>query len=103
MKKLIITAGVLISLLFVAPAYSTDIQVTVTIPLQYVANLTAMVQDKYMYHGSSDCTGLTVKECFEKMCIKEAIRKEYRQWKHAQDMEAATGTVSEQNIEVEVE
>ena len=37
------------------------------------------------------------------MCIKEAIRKEYRQWKHAQDMEAATDTVNEQNIEVEVE
>ena len=103
MKKLMTILAILGVLLTAGLATAADITVTVIIPEANIPNLTAMVQAKYMYQGSSDCTGLTVKQCFKKMCIKEAIRKEYRQWKYAQDMKSATDSVVSQNIEVEVE
>ncbi len=103
MKKLMTILAILGFLFTVGQAIAADVVVITTIRDVHVANLTAMVQDKYMYQGSSDCTGLTVKQCFEKMCIKEAIWKEYRQWKYAQDMKSATDSVVSQNIEVEVE
>ncbi len=84
-------------------AIAADVKVTIIVRDAYVAQLRAMIQDKYMHPGNYSCTNLTDIQCFKKMSVKAAIRKEYRQWKYAQDMDNATNAVTEQNIEVEVE
>ncbi len=89
--------------LSLSEALAADVIVTITVRDAYVAQLAAMIQDKYMHPGNYSCTNLTVTECFKKMSVREAIRKEYRQWKYAQDMKSATDSVAPQNIEVEVE
>ena len=79
MKKLMTILAILGVLFTAGLATAADVVVTITVPEAYVANLTAMVQDKYMYQGCFDCTGLNpavladVKACFEKMCINEAV------------------------------
>lgn len=90
-------------LFMVGQAIAADVIVTVTVPDADVDELTAMVEAKYMHPGNSSCTGLTVKTCFTKMCIEEAIKKEYSDWKYAQDMKASTDAVVRKNIEVNAE
>ena len=84
-------------------ATAADVTVTIIVRDAYVAQLSAMIQDKYMHPGNFSCTDLGIIACFKKMSVRAAIRKEYRQWAKAQDMKAATDGVSERNIEVEVE
>ena len=103
MKKammILAMAGILFTFGVVIAA---DVEVTVIVRDAHVAQLSATIQDKYMYPGNHSCTNLTIIKCFKKMSIKAAIRKEYIQWKYAQDIKNATNSVSEQNIEVEVE
>lgn len=102
MKKTLMILAALGFLFTAGPAIAADVVVITTIPDEYVDELTAMVQDKYMHPGNYSCTGLTEKECFQKMCIKEPVIREYRQWKEAKDVKTATDDAKAAVVDIEV-
>ena len=85
-----------------AAILAADVVVSVTVPDAYVARLTAMVQAKYMYQGCFDCSGLTVRECFAKMSLREAVKKELYQWEIQQARKAATISADAGVVKIDV-
>ena len=90
MKKLMIILAMLGVLFTAGLATAADVTVTIIVPDAYVERLTACVEAKYMYQGCFDCTGLTIKQCFAKMMIQEAVKRELFQWERQQARKTAT-------------
>jgi len=100
MKKLLISLA-MISLLAISPlalpspSEAADVIVTITVPDAYVARLTAMVQDSFMYPGNQTCEGLTIKQCFTKKIIIEHIKRALIDYERRIAVEAANNAVTE--------
>ena len=74
----------------VGSVLAADVTGTWTVPDAYVSEMSAMVTDKYL--NTSDCEGLTVKQCFAKMVVQGGIRDTYITWKREESPEAAKAT-----------
>ena len=98
MKKLI-GFLVVLGILFSAPVLAADIVVSVTIPDAYVSRLTDMVTSRWM--SSSECNGLTVKQCFIKQMIIDSIKQELYIYELRKARAEAISTVVVDQIEVE--
>lgn len=95
MKKammILAMAGILFS---AGLAMAQDITASIIIPEEYVARLTTMITAKYMHPGNASCNGMTLKECFIKMMIVEAVRTELYQWERAEARKTATQVADE--------
>lgn len=90
MKKAMMILA-MVGILFTAGlAMAQDLTVSIVIPEAYVERLTTMVTAKYMHPGNASCNGLTLKECFIKMMIVEAVKTELYQWERAEARKTAT-------------
>lgn len=84
MKKAMMTLAMVGILFSAGLAMAQDLTVNIVIPDAYVERLTTMVTAKYMHPGNASCNDLTLKECFIKMMIVEAVKTELYTWERNQ-------------------